>query len=115
MGYYIPYPNDPLMLIMQAKAKNQIHELKLQLGLHYIDEGAWPGQLSDLADLTDKDLVDPWGHPFHYSPPEKTDDIDGVKVYTLGKDGVVGGSGADQDWGYCRDLGAVKWPCPQKE
>jgi general secretion pathway protein G len=38
--------------------------------------------------------LDPWGHPYQYRVPGEKGDLD---IYSLGRDGKVGGSGEDAD------------------
>jgi general secretion pathway protein G len=40
--------------------------------------------------------LDPWGRPFLYRSPG-VDSRDGYDVYTLGRDGAIGGTGEDED------------------
>jgi general secretion pathway protein G len=61
-----------------------------------LDGGRWRGPY--LAKATP---VDPWGRPYVYLAPG-TSSGEGFDLYTLGRDGQVGGAGEDKDitsWG----------------
>ena len=112
MGYYISAPEvsraQQKVQIMQMS--NNIRIIGMELMDHRFKNNAYPLQLSELKNLKEEYLVDPWGRRFHYAPPQKKGVLAEFSLYTLGKDGIPGGTGEDQDWGYCR--GAVeKWPC----
>ena len=45
--------------------------------------------------------LDPWGRPYHYISPGRTN-VESYDLYTLGRDGQPGGEGEDADitsWG----------------
>jgi general secretion pathway protein G len=80
-----------------------------------IDTGDWPASLDDLLDegppglgpyLRDRVLRDPWGRRLLYSLDP---DGRGFTVFSLGRDGRLGGSGADADIDT-----VVSDPIPQK-
>lgn len=39
--------------------------------------------------------MDPWGNPYHYTPPGPNGEL--PELYSLGRDGKPGGSGLDED------------------
>ena len=96
-----------------GKAQSRAAKLKLQsiaaaLELYQGDTGQYPPAQDGVAALmappsgvqnwngpylhTKDQLVDPWGHPFHYAVTTT-----GVAVSTLGADNKAGGDGADKD------------------
>jgi len=102
-----------MKLLGNAKAKAaKIQIQTLENGLNYfqLDMGRFPTDQEGLNALTkapagadswsgpyvrnDKQLTDPWGHPFVYKA-----DADGkpYKLESLGADGKEGGTGDDQD------------------
>jgi hypothetical protein len=54
----------------------------------YPDAATW----KRTAELPDPRFFDPWGRPYRYEPDET-----GVRISSLGRDGVAGGSGPDAD------------------
>ena len=74
------------------------------------DHGDWPKTLAALV-VPDKNgwtyitlPLDPWKRPYRYDPP--TDTEARARVYTLGRDGLPGGTGDDADI----DSGSVSAP-----
>jgi general secretion pathway protein G len=99
-------------------AKTQIDILAVALDAYRLDVGAYPTTEQGLSALRarpgDGSLpgwrgpylrkavpLDPWGRPYVYRSPG-TQNTDGFDLYTLGRDGVIGGTGEDADitsWG----------------
>jgi len=73
-----------------------------------LDTGRWPERLTELLDgkgIENWDgpyayplpgLEDPWGRPYHCVWSEKPEK--GLYVFTLGRDGLPGGTGTDRDY-----------------
>ena len=112
MGYYVSVPevSRAQQKLQMVEMSNNIRFIGQELMDHRFNNNAYPLHLSELKNLKEEDLVDPWGRRFHYAPPQKKGVLAEFSLYTLGKDGVPGGTGEDQDWGYCRGA-AEKWPC----
>lgn len=102
-----------------AAARAQIDVLELALDSYRIDMGQYPSTVEGLSALRTppggarasarwrgpylrRDVpLDPWGRPYEYRFPGR-ENRDGLDLYTLGRDGVVGGSAEDADitnWG----------------
>jgi len=95
-----------------ARARSDVQALTTALSLYKLDNHYYPSTEQSLEALLDKpggppeptnwkkylDKLpkDPWGRPYQYISPGSHGDID---VYSLGKDGQVGGEGIDADFG----------------
>jgi len=97
-----------------AKAKQDIRAIQSALDLYKLDNYRYPTTDQGLQALVSKpgsgpdaknykdggylrDLpVDPWGNPYQYLNPGQHRDVD---IYSLGADGVPGGSGENADIG----------------
>ena len=95
-----------------ARARSDVQALTTALSLYKLDNNYYPTTEQGLEALLDKpggapepanwktylDKLpkDPWGRPYQYISPGSHGDID---VYSLGKDGQVGGEGIDADFG----------------
>ncbi|MBT9567375.1 MAG: type II secretion system major pseudopilin GspG [Thiobacillus sp.] len=92
-------------------AQAQIGALEKALDQYRIDTGRYPANEQGLAALTSKPADeakwagpylkkavpnDPWGKPYQYKMPGEHSEVD---IYSLGRDGVAGGSGEDADIG----------------
>lgn len=93
-------------------AKVQIQNVTASLELYRLDVGRYPSQQDGLAALIAapkaapgwngpylrraEALRDPWGQPYLYKMPGEHGEVD---VYSLGSDGVPGGTGEAQDVG----------------
>ena len=90
-------------------ARIQLENLGTTLQLYYIDNGQYPSEAQGLRALLENPgvltdwngpytepakLIDPWGREYHYRQPGKEADFD---LFTLGRDGQVGGTGEDID------------------
>ena len=95
-----------------ARARSDVQALSTALSLYKLDNNYYPTTEQGLEALLDKPAgqpepanwkkyldklpKDPWGRPYQYISPGSHGDID---VYSLGKDGQVGGEGIDADFG----------------
>lgn len=92
-------------------AQAQIGALEKALDQYRIDTGHYPSNEQGLAALTRppadepkwagpylKKAVpsDPWGKPYQYKMPGEHSEVD---IFSLGRDGVAGGTGEDADIG----------------
>ena len=95
----------------RTAAKAQISTFMNALGIYKLDTGLYPATAQGLqalrvnpGDLSNwagpympKDVpMDPWGRPYVYVSPGVANPAS-YDLYTLGKDGRVGGSGEDAD------------------
>lgn len=97
----------------KAKAETaalQIDQLRNAVQLFYIDAGRYPSGAEGLSALyeapaglgrwsgpyleTADALIDPWGREYIYDAPSSER---GFQVTSLGRDGILGGSGEDAD------------------
>ena len=99
-----------------ARARSDVQALTTALSLYKLDNNYYPTTEQGLEALLDKpggqpepanwkkylDKLpkDPWGRPYQYISPGSHGEID---VYSLGKDGQVGGEGIDADFGNWSD------------
>ena len=83
-----------------VKARTDIRAIESALNLYKLDNFNYPTTDEGLQALIPKYLdrlaTDPWGNPYLYLSPGLHGDMD---VYTLGADGVQGGTGKDADIG----------------
>jgi general secretion pathway protein G len=83
-----------------VKARTDIRAIESALNLYKLDNFNYPSTEEGLAALVpkyiDRTAVDPWGKPYLYLSPGLHGEID---VYTLGADGVQGGTGKNADIG----------------
>jgi len=90
-------------------AKAQIDAFEKALGQYRLDTGRFPTTEQGLESLVKKPVnepkwdgpylskaipVDPWSRPYVYRNPAELRDYD---LYSLGRDGLPGGSGEDAD------------------
>jgi len=84
----------------EVKARTDIRALESALNLYKLDNFNYPSTEQGLEALVPKYIdrlaVDPWGHPYLYLSPGLHGDFD---VYTLGADGLQGGTGKNADIG----------------
>ncbi len=92
----------------QSVAKQKIEVISEAVHLFHTDYDRYPQSLEELvsrpSDIPEekwvmptvkpKDLLDPWGRPFVFRCPGQHDVYD---LYSLGADGVEGGSGENAD------------------
>ncbi|WP_223789035.1 type II secretion system protein GspG [Marinicella meishanensis] len=89
----------------QIQSKVEMHQLIHAIELYKTDTGHDPTKLIDLSVnppvpgwlgpyISEKELVDPWGHAYRYVPILQSGQI---ILYHLGADGEVGGDGALRD------------------
>jgi len=96
------------------KAKNDIRVLQSQLNLYKLDNFDYPSTDQGLDALISKPSgapeppnwkqggyierlpKDPWGRPYQYLNPGQNSTVD---IYSLGRDGALGGEGNDADIG----------------
>jgi len=83
-----------------VKAQSDIRALESALNLYKLDNFNYPSTDDGLEALVPKYIDrlarDPWGNPYLYLSPGLHGDMD---VYTLGADGLQGGSGMNADIG----------------
>jgi len=83
-----------------VKAKTDIRALESALNLYKLDNFNYPTTEQGLEALVPKYIdrlaIDPWGKPYLYLSPGLHGDFD---VYTLGADGVQGGTEKNADIG----------------
>ena len=84
----------------QVKVQSDIRALESALNLYKLDNFDYPSTEEGLEALVPKYIArlsnDPWGNPYLYLSPGLHGDMD---VYTLGADGLQGGSGMNADIG----------------
>jgi len=84
----------------EVKARTDLRALESALNLYKLDNFNYPSTEQGLEALVPKYIdrlaVDPWGHPYLYLSPGLHGDFD---VYTLGADGLQGGTGKNADIG----------------
>jgi general secretion pathway protein G len=96
-------------------AKAQIESLVLALNTYRLDNDAFPTTEQGLAALRTLPAsgdaprnwrgpyiqravpTDPWGRPFAYVSPGRAEQTGSFELYSLGRDGKVGGEGEDAD------------------
>lgn len=102
-----------------AAAKTQIDAFAVALGAYRLDNDLYPTTEQGLAALRDlptgadaprnwrgpylEKVIgrDPWGHEYLYLSPGRVN-LNGFDLYSLGRDGRIGGTGEDADltsWG----------------
>ena len=83
-----------------VKAKTDIRALESALNLYRLDNFNYPTTEEGLEALVPKYIdrlaSDPWGNPYLYLSPGLHGDMD---IYTLGADGLQGGTGINEDIG----------------
>lgn len=83
-----------------VKVQSDIRALESALNLYKLDNFDYPTTEEGLEALVPKYVArlsnDPWGNPYLYLSPGLHGDMD---VYTLGADGLQGGSGMNADIG----------------
>jgi len=83
-----------------VKAQSDIRAIESALNLYRLDNFNYPTTDEGLQALVPKYIDrlanDPWGRPYLYLSPGLHGDMD---VYTLGADGLQGGSGINADIG----------------
>ena len=83
-----------------VKAQSDIRAIESALNLYKLDNFDYPTTDEGLEALVPKYIDrlanDPWGNPYLYLSPGLHGDMD---VYTLGADGLQGGSGKNADIG----------------
>ena len=83
-----------------VKAQSDIRAIESALNLYKLDNFDYPTTDQGLEALVPKYIDrlanDPWGNPYLYLSPGLHGDMD---VYTLGADGLQGGSGKNADIG----------------
>ena len=83
-----------------VKAQSDIRAIESALNLYKLDNFDYPTTDEGLEALVPKYIArlsnDPWGNPYLYLSPGLHGDMD---VYTLGADGLQGGTGINADIG----------------
>ena len=83
-----------------VKAQSDIRALESALNLYKLDNFDYPSTDEGIEALVPKYIDrladDPWGNPYLYLSPGLHGDMD---VYTLGADGLQGGTGKNADIG----------------
>ncbi len=109
----VPAVFDKLKAAFAGKAKTDIMSIDSAIGDYTIQNGGrFPDSLQDLVDPDENGYrylkqmsvpVDPWGNEYQYEPPLPGQP--NPRVYTLGKDGVPGGEGDNEDLSNIKFLG----------
>lgn len=85
-----------------------VKSLQMKVELYQLEVGSLPTSINDLLQqpagvkgwngpyARASDLTDPFGHPFQFHAPGDHGKFD---IVFLGKDGVIGGSGINADFG----------------
>ena len=85
-----------------VKAKTDIRAIESALNLYKLDHFNYPTTEEGLEALSPKYIEhlsnDPWGNPYLYLSPGLHGEMD---VYTLGADGLQGGTDKNADIGNC--------------
>jgi general secretion pathway protein G len=102
-----------------SAVRSQIETFKISLSTYRIDNDAYPTTAQGLAALRERPAappsprqwrgpyldgilpLDPWGFPYHYVAPGRHNPT-GYDLFSLGRDGQLGGEGEDGDitsWG----------------
>ena len=96
----VPKVMDPPDTARLVKAQADIRAIESALNLYRLDNFNYPSTDQGLEALVPKYIDrlanDPWGNPYLYLSPGLHGDMD---VYTLGADGLQGGSGINADIG----------------
>lgn len=91
-----------------TKAKQDIRSIENSLLIYKLDNFQYPSDLAALTTKPDnarnwkdggymkKTPIDPWGNAYKYSFPGTKGDVD---IYSMGADGVEGGTGTSADIG----------------
>ena len=83
-----------------VKVQSDIRAIESALNLYKLDNFNYPSTEEGLEALVPKYIArlsnDPWGNPYLYLSPGLHGDMD---VYTLGADGLQGGTGINADVG----------------
>jgi general secretion pathway protein G len=83
-----------------VKVQSDIRAIESALNLYKLDNFDYPSTEEGLEALVPKYIArlsnDPWGNPYLYLSPGLHGDMD---VYTLGADGLQGGTGINADVG----------------
>lgn len=80
----------------QKKVQADLTQFDQAIEMYRLNSKKYPQRLEDLvtANVVKKLQTDPWGHPYHYSPPSGSKRF---AVSSYGADGVPGGEGEAQD------------------
>jgi hypothetical protein len=79
---------------MVGKIKADIRSLELAVQAYWLDHGQYPAEFGGLiGNYTYQIPKDPWGRNYHYSiyRPEISSKDGSFHVWTLGRDGKIGG------------------------
>jgi general secretion pathway protein G len=78
----------------QNRARSDIATIVSAIDLYKLNSGRLPTMDEGLDKLTIKNKLDPWGRRYEYRVPGT---LEPYEVYTLGADGVEGGTGINAD------------------
>lgn len=102
---FVPNVLRGLLRAQQARAQMDIQQLCAALEAYAAGHsGKYPATLEELEEP--KSLRDPWGHAYQYELPNA--ERRWPDVYSLGKDGLPGGTGPDED------IHPIRLPEPEK-
>ncbi len=76
------------------RAKSDIATIVNAIESYYADQGSYPSNEDGLEVLPVKKTNDPWGRPYQYNQPGRSEPYE---VICYGADGREGGQGADAD------------------
>ncbi|MFT7486694.1 MAG: general secretion pathway protein G [Candidatus Paceibacteria bacterium] len=109
----VPAVFDRLKQAFAGKAKSDIMAIDSAIGDFLVSNGGrFPDSLQDLVDTDENGYrylkqmsvpMDPWGTEYQYEPPVAGQTT--ARVFTLGKDGVPGGEGDNEDMSNIKFLG----------
>ncbi|MDH3585265.1 MAG: type II secretion system protein GspG [Phycisphaerae bacterium] len=76
------------------RARSDIATIVTAVETYYADQGQYPSNDQGLSVLPLKSITDPWGRPYIYNQPGRTEPFE---VICFGADGREGGDGPDTD------------------
>ena len=86
------------------RARSDIATIVDAVEAHYLTTSQYPSNDEGLEKLPLKNRLDPWGRPYGYNCPGRSEPFE---VFTFGADGREGGDGIDADL-YSWQLGEVE-------
>jgi len=72
-----------------------ISKIDVAVNMFYLEHQMFPNSLNELDEYRNLSIKDPWGVYYRYEKQQSGR----YKIYTLGKDGKIGGSGENRDRG----------------
>lgn len=94
-----------------TRARAEVAQITIAVHEYELQQNVLPTSLESVAHQGFLDAVpmDPWGNPYHFSveEPDFANAIARFYVWTLGKDGRIGGRGPDEDYGNWNGFGSM--------